>query len=85
MELVEPVDPEGGVARYLAAHGEGVHHVCLVSDDLPADLADLAAAEAELIDTQPRPGAHGLVAFIHPKTLNGVLWELIEHVEEGQE
>jgi methylmalonyl-CoA epimerase len=85
VELVEPVDPEGGVARYLAAHGEGVHHVCLVSDDLPADLADLAVAEAELIDTQPRPGAHGLVAFIHPRTLNGVLWELIEHVEEGRE
>jgi methylmalonyl-CoA epimerase len=81
VELVEPVDPEGGVARYLATHGEGVHHVCLVSDDLPADLADLAAAEAELIDTQPRAGAHGRVAFIHPRTLNGVLWELVEQAE----
>jgi methylmalonyl-CoA epimerase len=83
VELVEPVDPEAGVARYLAAHGEGVHHVCLVSDDLPADLATLAAAEAELIDSQPRAGAHGRVAFIHPRTLNGVLWELVEQAEEG--
>ena len=39
VELVEPLDPEGGVARFLAERGEGVHHVCLVSDDLPADLA----------------------------------------------
>ena len=85
VELVEPVDPDGGVARYLATHGEGVHHVCLVSDDLPADLAALAAVEAELIDTEPRAGAHGRVAFIHPRTLNGVLWELLERVEEGNE
>jgi methylmalonyl-CoA epimerase len=35
IELVEPVDDESGVARYLASHGEGVHHVCLVTDDLP--------------------------------------------------
>lgn len=82
IELVEPVDGESGVARFLAARGEGVHHVCLVSDDLPADLAALAAAEAELIDREPRPGAHGRVAFIHPRTLNGVLWELVEHIEE---
>ena len=85
VELVEPVDPDGGVARYLATHGEGVHHVCLVSDDLPADLAALAAAEAELIDTAPRTGAHGRVAFIHPRTLNGVLWELVERAEEESE
>ena len=78
IELVEPVDPEGGVARFLAERGEGVHHVCLVSDDLPADLAALAAAEAELVDREPRTGAHGRVAFIHPRTLNGVLWELVE-------
>ena len=83
IELVQPLDPEGGVARFLEARGEGVHHVCLVSDDLPGDLAALAAAEAELIDTEPRSGAHGRVAFIHPRTLNGVLWELLERVEDG--
>lgn len=81
VELVEPVDPEGGVARFLASRGEGVHHVCLTSDDLPGDIAQLAAAEADLIDPTPRPGAHGQVAFIHPGTLNGVLWELVERPE----
>lgn len=78
IELVEPIDDESGVARFLATHGEGLHHVCLRSDDLPGDLAALAASEAELIDREPRPGAHGTVAFIHPRTLNGVLWELLK-------
>ena len=78
LELVEPVDDDSGVARFLAARGEGVHHVCFVTDDLPRDLAHLAASEAELIDAHPRPGAHGTVAFVHPRTLNGVLWELLE-------
>ena len=78
LELVEPVDPDGGVASFLATRGEGVHHLCLLSDDLPGDLAMLAAREAELIDREPRRGAHGEVAFIHPRTLNGVLWELLQ-------
>lgn len=82
IELVEPIDAGSGVARFLAARGEGLHHVCLVSDDLPADLAALAAAEAELIDRAPRPGAHGQVAFVHPRSLNGVLWELLA-AEQG--
>ena len=78
IELVEPIDSESGVARFLAARGEGLHHVCFATDDLPAELDRLAAAEAELIDREPRPGAHGTVAFLHPRTLNGVLWELLE-------
>jgi methylmalonyl-CoA/ethylmalonyl-CoA epimerase len=78
VELVEPIDEESGVARFLAARGEGVHHVCFLTDDLPASLEALAAAEAELIDRDPRQGAHGTVAFVHPRTLNGVLWELLQ-------
>jgi methylmalonyl-CoA epimerase len=77
LELIEPIDDESGVARYLASHGEGVHHVCFVTDDLPAALDALAEQEAELIDREPRPGAHGEVAFVHPRTLSGVLWELL--------
>lgn len=77
IELIEPLDTTSGVARFLAARGEGLHHVCLRSDDLPRDLAALAAADVELIDREPRPGAHGSVAFVHPRALNGVLWELL--------
>lgn len=82
LELVEPTDADSGVGRFLAARGEGLHHVCFRSADLPRDLARLAAAEAELIDAVPRPGAHAQVAFLHPRTLNGVLWELAAITEE---
>ncbi len=82
VELVEPTNERSGVARFLETRGEGLHHVCLTSDDLTGDLEALAAAEAELIDREPRPGAHGEVAFIHPRTLNGVLWELLSSAPE---
>ena len=85
IELIEPTDDASGVARFLAGHGEGLHHVCLRSGDLRRDLAALAAAEAELIDAEPRAGAHGSVAFIHPKTLNGVLWELVAAQETNRD
>jgi methylmalonyl-CoA/ethylmalonyl-CoA epimerase len=78
LELIEPTDGESGVARFLATRGEGLHHVCFRSADLPADLRRLAAAEAEMIDVAPRPGAHGTVAFVHPRALSGVLWELTQ-------
>lgn len=78
IELVEPIDADSGVARFLTARGEGLHHICLLTDDLPATVEAVAAREAELIDRAPRPGAHGRVAFVHPRTLNGVLWELLE-------
>ncbi|MGH2446853.1 MAG: VOC family protein [Candidatus Limnocylindria bacterium] len=84
IELVEPTDHESGVARFLAARGEGLHHLCFVTDDLPAELERLAAHEADLIDREPRPGAHGTVAFVHPRTLNGVLWELLEPDQASQ-
>ena len=84
IELVEPIDAESGVARFLEERGEGMHHVCFVTDDLPATLEQLVAHEAELVDRQPRQGAHGRVAFVHPRTLNGVLWELLEPAGTGQ-
>lgn len=77
LELVEPIDAGSGVARFLATRGEGLHHVCFVTDDLPSSLEALAVAEAELIDREPREGAHGTVAFVHPRSLSGVLWELL--------
>ena len=85
IELIEPTDEASGVARFLAARGEGLHHVCFRSDDLPRDLERLAAHEAELIDREPRAGAEGEVAFIHPRTLNGVLWELLRPRAEADE
>ena len=78
IELVEPTDPATGVARFLESRGEGFHHVCLEVDDVAAELGRLEASGLELIDRAPRRGAEGPVAFIHPRSCNGVLVELIE-------
>lgn len=78
IELVEPLTADGGVAKFLENRGEGMHHICLAVDDIEAALQDLAAKGTRLIDQRPRQGAHGRVAFIHPKSTHGVLIELIE-------
>lgn len=78
IELVEPVDPATGVARFLESRGEGFHHVCFEVPDLAGALARMEAAGVQLIDHEPRPGAEGPVAFLHPKSCHGVLVELIE-------
>jgi methylmalonyl-CoA/ethylmalonyl-CoA epimerase len=78
VELVEPTDDTTGVARFLAAKGEGFHHVCYEVEDLAAALDRLAADGVELIDPTPRRGAEGPVAFLHPRSGHGVLVELIE-------
>ena len=78
IELVQPTDQSTGVARFLESRGEGFHHVCLEVADINAELNRLAGEGVELIDTVARPGAEGPVAFIHPRSCNGVLVELIE-------
>jgi methylmalonyl-CoA epimerase len=78
LELVQPTDASTGVARYLEKNGEGFHHICYEVTDLAAALAEQAAAGVELIDTAPRRGAEGPVAFLHPRSFHGVLVELIE-------
>jgi methylmalonyl-CoA/ethylmalonyl-CoA epimerase len=78
VELVQPTDDTTGVARFLAAKGEGVHHVCYEVADLASALDRMAEAGVELIDRRPRRGAEGPVAFVHPRSGHGVLVELIE-------
>jgi methylmalonyl-CoA/ethylmalonyl-CoA epimerase len=78
VELVMPTDASTGVARFLESRGEGFHHVCLEVADLAAELDRLAGEGVELIDSGPRRGAEGPVAFIHPRSCHGVLVELIE-------
>ena len=78
VELVEPVDDTTGVARFLAARGEGFHHVCFEVANLAEALTRLGIEGVELIDTAPRRGAEGPVAFLHPRSCHGVLVELIE-------
>jgi methylmalonyl-CoA epimerase len=78
IELVQPTDETTGVARFLASKGEGFHHICFEVANLAETLLKLEIAGLELIDTAPRRGAEGPVAFIHPRACHGILVELIE-------
>jgi methylmalonyl-CoA epimerase len=78
IELVEPTDDETGVARFLESRGEGFHHICFEVPNLAEALMRLEIDGIELIDSAPRRGAEGPVAFLHPRSCHGVLVELIE-------
>jgi methylmalonyl-CoA epimerase len=78
IELVQPTSSSTGVARFLDKKGEGFHHVCFETPDVDAALTELAGEGVEIIDEQARRGAEGPVAFLHPRSCNGVLVELIE-------
>jgi methylmalonyl-CoA epimerase len=79
IELVQPINETSGTARFIQKRGEGIHHICIQVKDIDAALAQLRASGVPLIDQEPRPGAHGRVAFVHPKGTHGVLLELVEH------
>lgn len=79
LELVQPLTDDTGIARFLEKRGEGIHHICLEVEDIEAALARLRELGVPLIDEVPRQGAHGRVAFVHPKGMHGVLIELAEH------
>jgi methylmalonyl-CoA/ethylmalonyl-CoA epimerase len=79
VELLEPHDPASPVAKFLAKRGPGIHHICYRVSDLDATLARCKQAGYRLIDETPRRGAGGRrIAFLHPKTTNGILLELTE-------
>ena len=76
IELLEPLGTGSGLARFLARHGEGLHHVCFDTPDVSAELSILKEKGAELIDAVPRGGVAGQIAFLHPRACAGVLVEL---------
>ena len=79
VELLEPLDGESPISKFLEKRGEGIHHICFLVDDIEAALERLKKDGVKLIDEKPRPGSyHSRVAFIHPKAMNGVLIELAE-------
>jgi methylmalonyl-CoA/ethylmalonyl-CoA epimerase len=78
IELLEPADTAGGVARFLDRRGEGLHHVCLETPDVSGALAAFQTAAIPVIDQAPRPGLAGMIAFLHPKANHGVLVELAQ-------
>ncbi|MEQ9617595.1 MAG: methylmalonyl-CoA epimerase [Deltaproteobacteria bacterium] len=83
IELLEPLDENSPITKFLDKRGEGIHHICFMVDDIESALERLKKEGVRLIDETPRPGAYNSrVAFIHPKAVNGVLIELAELSED---
>jgi methylmalonyl-CoA/ethylmalonyl-CoA epimerase len=79
VQLVAPLTPDSPVGRFLAKRGEGMHHVGYAVPDVAAALADLRAQGLEVIEPAPRTGSGGTtIAFLHPKSMQGVLVELVQ-------
>ena len=79
LELLQPLTPESAVGRFLARRGEGLHHLALNVDDISGKLRILSANGLSLIDQEPRHGLSGTIAFVHPRSVFGVLTELVEN------
>ena len=79
IELLASLRDDSTVARFLAKRGPGLHHLAYAVPDVKQALADAHAAGLELIDATPRMGMHGVpIAFVHPKSVGGVLTEFVE-------
>jgi methylmalonyl-CoA/ethylmalonyl-CoA epimerase len=79
IELLEPTGADSPVAKFLEKNGPGIHHLAYEVVDIEAAIAKLLADGARMIDERPRSGAHGTrIAFVHPKSSNGVLTELCQ-------
>ncbi len=84
VQLLQPLDAESPVGRFLSTRGEGLHHIALAVADIDAALRHLESEGARLIDREPRIGGRGAkIAFVHPIQFAGTLVELVEVVSEG--
>jgi methylmalonyl-CoA/ethylmalonyl-CoA epimerase len=82
LELITPLDPEAPLQRSLDKRGEGLHHICLEVEDIELAMAALRDKGVTLVKDRPSIGAGGnKVVFIHPKSMNGVLIELVEQAK----
>ncbi|WKZ56151.1 MAG: methylmalonyl-CoA epimerase [Bdellovibrionota bacterium] len=79
IELLAPRSPDSAIAKFLTNRGQGLHHLCFRVPDIVKALEFYRQQGVQLIDSAPRPGSRGMqVAFLHPKSCGGVLWELAE-------
>ncbi|HLN56323.1 MAG TPA: methylmalonyl-CoA epimerase [Bacteroidales bacterium] len=79
IELLQSTDPEGPIGKFIEKKGEGIHHIAFSVNKIEDKLQQAESSGIRLIDSIPRKGAEGLdIAFLHPKSTNGVLIELCE-------
>ncbi len=79
IELLEATRPDSPIAKYIEKKGEGIHHIAFAVKDVRAEMKRLKEAGFQLLSEDPKPGADNkLIAFVHPKSANGVLIELCQ-------
>jgi len=79
VEILESLASDGVIAKLIGRRGEGLHHLAFAVPDIRAEMQRLQDEGLELVDSEPRPGAHGrLVAFVQPRSAHGVLLELVQ-------
>ena len=78
LELLEPTGSESGVGRFIERRGEGLHHLAFNVTDISGKLQTLQTLGVDLIDQTPREGLSGTIAFVHPRSVFGILTELVE-------
>ena len=78
LELLEPTGPETGVGKFIERRGEGLHHLAFNVTDIGDKLQTLKTLGVDLIDQSPREGLSGTIAFVHPRSVFGILTELVE-------
>ncbi len=78
LELLQPLSGDSPVGRFLEGRGEGLHHLAFHVDGIAEKLVNLGAQGLELVDRDPRPGLSGIIAFLHPRSVHGVLTELVQ-------
>ena len=83
IELLEPIDPNGTVGRFIEREGEKIHHICFESDNVADELKHMADKGLQLIDQAPRRGLAGMIGFLHPRSTRGILIELVQKIPEG--
>jgi methylmalonyl-CoA/ethylmalonyl-CoA epimerase len=85
IELLQPLDSDTSIAKFIAAHGEGIHHIALVTDDIEAEMENMRKKGVKFADDKPRIGAHGVkIAFVSPESTHGVTVELCEEVNSPE-
>ncbi len=84
IELLEPISPDSGVAKFLEKKGGGLHHICFETDNIETELQGAKDKQIRLIDQTPRPGLAGTIAFLHPQACCSVLVEYAQPLDETE-
>ncbi len=82
IELLEPLNPDNGVGKFLSRRGGGLHHVCFETEDVVQELEAARAKGIQLIDQKPQPGLAGMICFLHPRATRGVLVEYVQPFDD---